>query len=274
VDFRKSSPLHSIFDIRYSAVRAFQPLRRCQGTQTQKALPLTIPVELSLRYCYDGQLGSSAGRVRPAPFAGFSGPFTAIGRRVKPFEKIELVLKQRSPGWWDRVASFIPELRDLKGTPQPPQHHAEGDASVHTRLAVEAVPEGLDPDVLWATLLHDIGKPATTKGDEGRITAHGHAAVGADMARSILQRLEMGPDRRERIVWAIRHHMFHLSWNLSTPEAASRRQKRFVADPRFPLLLELLRMDSAGSPQNPRRMEAYELYRALHLRVKSVGSER
>jgi putative nucleotidyltransferase with HDIG domain len=188
---------------------------------------------------------------------------------MKPFEQVEMELKQRETGWWERVTAMIPELCELKETVQPPHDHAEGDVSIHTRLAVEAGPRDCDPDILWAALLHDIGKPSVTKEDEGRITAYGHATVGAEMADVILRRLEMGPDRRERIVWTIRHHMFHLSWNLSRPEAASRRQKRFVADPHFPLLLELLRMDSAASLKNPRGMKTYELYRELHRRVTS-----
>jgi putative nucleotidyltransferase with HDIG domain len=191
---------------------------------------------------------------------------------MKPFEEVEMELRQRKPGWWERVATAIPELRDLKGTPQPQGYHAEGDVSVHTRLAIVAVPHDCDPDLLWATLLHDIGKPSVTKEDEGRITAHGHATVGSEMAHGILKRLEIAPERRERIVWAIRHHMFHLSWNLSRPDAASKRQKRFVADPRFPLLLELLRMDSAASLKNQRGMKTYELYRELHRRLKAVNS--
>jgi putative nucleotidyltransferase with HDIG domain len=188
---------------------------------------------------------------------------------MEPFEEIEMELKQRSPGWWERLVSIISELRALKGTPQPSRYHAEGDVSVHTRLAVEAARRDGDPDSLWAALLHDIGKPAVTKEDEGRITAHGHAAAGADMADAILKRLEMAPERRDRIVWAIRHHMFHLSWNLSNPAAVSRRQKRFVTDPRFPLLLELLRIDSAASLKNPRGMKAYEFHRDLLRRLKA-----
>jgi len=188
---------------------------------------------------------------------------------MKPYEQVEMELGQRDPGWWERVASLIPELRNLEGTPQPSRYHAEGDVSVHTRLTLEAAPSPCDPDILWAALLHDIGKPLVTKEDEGRITAHGHAGLGADMAHVILQRLGMAPRRRERIVWAVRHHMFHLSWNLSRPDAASKRQKRFISDDRFPLLLELLRMDSAASLKNPRGMETYELYRELHRRLKN-----
>jgi putative nucleotidyltransferase with HDIG domain len=182
---------------------------------------------------------------------------------MKPFESIEAELRQRNPGWWDRVAQAIPELTELGQTPQPAKYHAEGDVAEHTRLAVEACPFDSDPDLLWASLLHDVGKPLTTKDDGERITAHGHHAVGAEIAERILQRLEMNYERRQLIVWAIRHHTFHLFWNLTTPEQASRRHMRFVADPRFPFLLELLKVDSVASRGHPRGMEAYELYSKL-----------
>jgi putative nucleotidyltransferase with HDIG domain len=182
---------------------------------------------------------------------------------MKSFESIEAELRESNPGWWDRVVQAIPELAELGSTPQPVQYHAEGDVANHTRLAVEACPPGCEPDLLWASLLHDVGKPLTTKDDGERITAHGHHAVGAEIAERILKRLKMNPERRELIVWAIRHHTFHLSWNLTAPEQASRRHKRFVADPRFPFLLALLRVDSLASRGHPRGMEAYELYRQL-----------
>jgi len=182
---------------------------------------------------------------------------------MKPFESIEAELRERNPGWWDRVVQTIPELAELASTPQPVKYHAEGDVANHTRLAVEACPPDCDPDLLWASILHDVGKPLTTKDDGERITAHGHHAVGAEIAERILQRLEMDPERRQLIVWAIGHHTFHLFWNLEAPEQASRRHKRFVADPRFPFLLELLRVDSIASRGHPRGMAAYELYSKL-----------
>lgn len=190
---------------------------------------------------------------------------------MRPFEPIEQELRQRSPGWWARVVQVIPELAELEGTPQPVHYHAEGDVANHSRLAVEACSTECHPDLLWASLLHDVGKPLMTKDDGGRISAHGHHAVGAEIAERILQRLQMNHRRIELIVWAVRHHTFHLSWNLSSPEQASRRQKRFVADPRFPFLLELLRVDSIASRGHPRGMAAYELYSKLRQLVVEEG---
>jgi putative nucleotidyltransferase with HDIG domain len=186
---------------------------------------------------------------------------------MKPFEAIEQELRRSDPGWWERVVEAIPELAELGSTPQPFRYHAEGDVANHTKLAVEACLPDCGPDLLWAALLHDVGKPLTTKDDGERITAHNHHAMGAEIAERILRRLQMSPERRELIVWAIRHHTFHLFWNLTAPEQASRRHKKFVADPRFPFLLELLRVDSIASQGHPRQMAAYDLYRKLRQMV-------
>jgi len=182
---------------------------------------------------------------------------------VNRYQKIEEELRHRNAGWWDRIVKTIPELAAFSNTPQSNQYHAEGDVAVHTRLAVEACSNDCKPDLLWAALLHDVGKPLMTKVDGDNITSHGHETAGAEIAGKILEQLEMPAERRELIVWAVRHHTFHFSWNLNAPGQATRRQKRFVADQRFPLLLELLRVDSRASLGNPRGMKAYELFKQL-----------
>ena len=70
-------------------------------------------------------------------------------------------------------------------------------------------------------------------------------------------------ERRDRIVWVIRHHIFHHSWQLQKPEDLSKKQRRYLADPKFPLLLEFLRIDSLASHGNPGGMEAYDFYEEL-----------
>lgn len=186
---------------------------------------------------------------------------------------LENELRNRAPGWWDRLQISIPELKPLAGTQQPVKYHAEGDVAVHTRLAIEACPEICDPDLLWAALLHDIGKPATTLIDMEAIKAHGHDKVGALISDRILTRLRM-PDRRKgRIVWAVRHHQFHHSWQLKSINSASNRHKRFVAEHDFPLLLELLKVDALASKGHPSGLSAYEFYRQLRQSVeKNVKS--
>ena len=179
---------------------------------------------------------------------------------------IEKELCLREGGWWNRLIEAIPELKLMAGTPQPPEFHAEGDVAIHTRLAIELCPADCDPDLLWVALLHDIGKPATTQqNEEGRVTAYGHANLGAEMADEILRRINMSEKRRERIQWTIRHHIFHHSWQLKRPEDLSKKQRKYLVAPDFPLLLEFLRIDSLASQGNPAGMQDYEFYKGLYL---------
>lgn len=141
---------------------------------------------------------------------------------------------------------LLPDVAKLKNVPQPIEYHAEGDVFVHTRLAVESLPKNVDERVLWGVLLHDVGKPETTKFFQGRWRAHGHAELGAKKARQIL--LALGrEDIAEDVSWLVRHHHFVLSWNLGIRENLSKKQRRFCAQPLFHLLCEVVQADAAGS---------------------------
>jgi putative nucleotidyltransferase with HDIG domain len=106
----------------------------------------------------------------------------------------------------------LPELGSLKGCVQNPYHHL--DVYGHTLEALEHLPGLVDqmggerflapPEacglrgapplapLAWATLLHDVGKPAVRKVDhEGRIIFWHHDEVGARMADDIARRLGM-----------------------------------------------------------------------------------
>jgi len=185
---------------------------------------------------------------------------------MSTLERLEKELHLREPCWWTRLIEAIPELALLSDTPQPPGYHAEGDVAIHTRLAIESCPIDCDPDLLWVALLHDIGKPATTRqNEEGRITAYGHAKLGTEMSDEILGRIGMSEKRRTRILWTIRHHIFHHSWQLNKAEDLSKKQRQYLLNPDFPLLLEFLRIDSLASQGNPAGMQAYEFYKELYL---------
>jgi putative nucleotidyltransferase with HDIG domain len=119
------------------------------------------------------------------------------------------------------LAKRFPWLAALAGTQQDPVHHGEGDVLKHTQLVAEQLLaderwQRLEPEdrgELWlAMLLHDVGKPATTRYEDGRWTAPGHARRGAILARRILWEAGLSPFARERICGLVRHHMapYHL----------------------------------------------------------------
>lgn len=103
-------------------------------------------------------------------------------------------------------------LKKLELTPQSPMHHPEGNVWNHTLMVVDEAAqrrqESSDPRAfMWAALLHDIGKPATTRSRKGRITAYDHDKVGAELTDEFLSAVT--DDRRliEKVVQLVKYHM-------------------------------------------------------------------
>lgn len=121
---------------------------------------------------------------------------------------------------WDDIHESFAWIRNLKGCPQNPSYHAEGDVWVHTRMVCESMvkldswrglDEDLRQDLFAAALLHDAAKPECTKVQSGgRVTSRGHARRGALLARRVLWMAGVPALRRERICALVRHHMVPL----------------------------------------------------------------
>jgi len=112
------------------------------------------------------------------------------------------------------LAAVVP-VAQLAATMQDPGFHAEGDVWTHTRMAVEALIAGpryaaLDSlgrsIVLAAVLLHDVGKPSTTRLDNGKLTSRGHSLRGDNLVRVALWRLGVPFGVREHICALVRNH--------------------------------------------------------------------
>jgi len=97
-------------------------------------------------------------------------------------------------------------------TEQNPKYHPEGDVFQHTLLVVDQAAmrrkESIHPRaLLWATLLHDIGKPETTKLRNGRLTAYEHDIVGERMAQEFLELFTDERDFIDQVANLVRFHM-------------------------------------------------------------------
>lgn len=122
---------------------------------------------------------------------------------------------------WPREGPFE-NLLKLQKTEQSPVHHPEGSAWEHTLLVVDAAAKvkQYSTDIrafMWAALLHDIGKPATTKLRNGRITAYDHDRAGAGLARTFLLTLTNDADLAEKTAMLVRYHMQLLYVNKGLP---------------------------------------------------------
>jgi len=139
-------------------------------------------------------------------------------------------------------AIWIPELLPMRDCAQSPEHHPEGDVWVHTRLLLTHL-KNPSPVLALSALLHDIGKPPTSKTDpDGRIRFFGHEGVGARIAEEILRRLRFPNDEISAITACIANHMAFKD----APNMRVSTLKRLLARPTFLEELELHRIDCSS----------------------------
>lgn len=103
-------------------------------------------------------------------------------------------------------------LLHLKDAEQSPEHHPEGNVWNHTMLVIDeaakAKEKSSNPRVfMWAALLHDLGKPGTTRVRKGRITSYDHDKLGAKLAFDFLSPFVNDTAFVEKVCALVRWHM-------------------------------------------------------------------
>ena len=179
-------------------------------------------------------------------------------------EMEKLLLRSRRPSlgleWADRmgvVDKLFPELAALKGCPQDPEWHPEGDVWVHTLLCLDRAAEelqGLDPErriaVMLAELCHDLGKPATTAVVDGRIRSHDHESAGVAPTLSMLDRLNIhtlnGYDLRAQVVQLVSHHLTPSHFHKNRDRVGDGAFRRLARKLEPELLYRVSRADCRG----------------------------
>jgi tRNA nucleotidyltransferase (CCA-adding enzyme) len=144
------------------------------------------------------------------------------------FGEIEkLLLKARRPSLglglmkaWGMLEAVAPELLPLEATPQDPDWHPEGDVWTHTLQVVDEAAgllDGLEAErprqlaVMLGALCHDLGKPPTTRFEDGRIRSRGHEEAGLPPTESLLDRWNVhtrqGYDVRGQVLALVAQHL-------------------------------------------------------------------
>jgi putative nucleotidyltransferase with HDIG domain len=149
------------------------------------------------------------------------------------------------------TAAVLGELDALRGVQQSRYHHR--DVHGHTlevlerTIALQADPatvlgcadlaepvaallsEPLADEITrgealrWGALLHDVAKPLTgAVRPDGHVTFIAHDAHGAELARSVLERLRAGERLRAHVAALVRHHL-RLGFLVHEPQPLARR---------------------------------------------------
>ena len=202
---------------------------------------------------------------------GMSDSFPALAKERVHEEFRKLLLKAERPsvgleflrdsGW---IVHF-PELQDLIGCEQHPEWHPEGDVWIHSMHTVDSaawvrdqdvLPDGWTESFMFATLCHDVGKPATTVTSkmvaEGHFpkerlwTAWGHDRAGMPIVDTFLRRMTCQKDLIEKATAIVGEHM--QPWNLFQGSARKPGWKRLHNRLRLDVLGWMCKCDSCGGP--------------------------
>ncbi len=153
-------------------------------------------------------------------------------------------------GW----LSYFPELERLRGCPQDPTWHPEGDVWTHTLHCLDVFASEKtgnsweDLVVGLAVLCHDLGKPDTTScGDDGRIRSLGHEETGVTVTEEFLHRITNTQKLIQEVIPLVREHMRPSTlFNTEISDAGIRRLAVRVG--RIDRLVRVARADALGRP--------------------------
>lgn len=142
-------------------------------------------------------------------------------------------------------------LAQLKKTEQSEKYHPEGNVWNHTMLVVDEAAKvrhkSKEPAVfMWAALLHDIGKPPTTRVRKGRITSYDHDKEGEKLSIEFLKVLTEDEEFITKVSVLVRYHMHMLYVLKNLPFADNEGLIRKVDAEELALLCRCDRLGRTG----------------------------
>lgn len=164
-------------------------------------------------------------------------------------------------------------LFNLINCEQSPVNHPEGDVWEHTLQVVDIAArlkyQSHHPDVLmFAALLHDIGKPATTCIRQGKITAYGHDLEGDKLARVFLNQLNASNQFVTDTCKLIKEHMHPILLYKTRERVSDKAIRKLVNRVNVRELLLLAEADFKG---RGRERDFEPVRQWLNQRMESLG---
>jgi tRNA nucleotidyltransferase/poly(A) polymerase len=204
-----------------------------------RAVRFSASLEFPIETATHDAIREHAGLIRKISIERIRDEFSKIIVSKRRREGVELLVES------GLLEHFIPEFLPTIGCEQPPEWHPEGDVYTHTLIMLDMLGEDAPLELCLAVFFHDIAKPPTQTFDEAanRIRFNGHDVLGAEMTREILNRLKYPNVVIQAVVPMVARHMQFM--NVQKMRVA--KLKRFMAEPTFPLEMELHRVDCGSS---------------------------
>ena len=171
------------------------------------------------------------------------------------------------------LLEIFPPVAALRGVPQDPRWHPEGDVFVHTCMVIDRARQigagqgaGEREILQWAALAHDFGKPETTTRQANRVRSLGHERVGAALARDWLIELRMSRSIVNAVEVLVAHHLAPAQFaSQGARGKAYRRLARALAVGRMTIteLERVARADHLGRTTDDARAGRFEAGKAF-----------
>lgn len=100
---------------------------------------------------------------------------------------------------------LMPEIDNLFGIPQRPEHHPEIDCGIHSLMALQqACRLSSKAEVRFASLIHDLGKATTPEDVLPRHIGHEHRSI--NLVKALCKRLAIPNDFRDLALLVAEYH--------------------------------------------------------------------
>jgi len=148
------------------------------------------------------------------------------GERVKD-EFVKIIMSDRAADGVELLREtgilsiILPEVMEGYGIGQN-KHHIYTVYEHNLRALRYATENKLSLVVRLASLLHDVGKPRSKRGDGPDSTFYSHDVIGAKMTEKIMRRLKFPNEEIAKVSLLVRYHLFYYNVDEVTPSSVRR----------------------------------------------------
>lgn len=164
------------------------------------------------------------------------------------------------------LRKIMPELVNCYDCEQNNYHLY--DVFDHTLKVVDGIDKKF-PEIRWAALFHDLGKPVTKEGDCGNYTFRGHEEQSEILASNIMDRFKFSNRDREFILHLVGNHMMKIPDD-SSKDMAIRRFINKVGIDNIESLLILKEADIMGKGTEKEIVSLKERFITLKKRFEEI----